>query len=358
MDTPARNRGSWLCPTDDDLGRALDMSPRIRRARGLGSIAGGVALLVVAPLLGWYVLGFFLLSAVNLQTLDWRVRRARRPELVIACSLLWTTIVIAAAVATTGGPVSPLLPWMSIPGALGAGRFRPRVTLVGAIVTVLIMLDATLAVDPARTLAHPALLLTSIALLVTVLATVSALTSAEIEHRTVATTDPLTGLLNRAALTPRFAELAHLAQGSRSCVAMIICDLDHFKRVNDTYGHERGDRVLCDAAGAIRAALRSFELVYRFGGEEFLIVLPDATIADGAEAAERVRQAVQDCRPGGLEITLSAGVAAACGHDVEFTSLLRAADRALYDAKRAGRNRYACADSVPIAAAALRAEAG
>jgi hypothetical protein len=86
--------GSWLCPTDDDLRRALDMGPRVRRARELGSAAFGLALIAAAPFLGWYVLGFFALSAINLQTLDWRLERARRPDRVIAGSLIWTALVI------------------------------------------------------------------------------------------------------------------------------------------------------------------------------------------------------------------------------------------------------------------------
>jgi diguanylate cyclase (GGDEF)-like protein len=189
-------------------------------------------------------------------------------------------------------------------------------------------------------------LLASTALLVNLVATVSAVTAAEIEHRAEAATDALTGLLNRNALDIRFAELAHQARISGSSVVMIVCDLDHFKKVNDTYGHERGDRVLRDTASAMRAALRTFELLYRFGGEEFMIVLPGSTLAEGSEVAERVRVAVAACRPGGLDVTLSAGVSAAAGAAVDLTTLFNAADNALYDAKRAGRNRIASA-SIP-----------
>jgi diguanylate cyclase (GGDEF)-like protein len=344
----AHAEGSWLCPTDDDRRRALDMSPRLRKARELGSAAFGLALVAAAPFLGWYILGFFALSAANLQTLDWRLERARRPELVIAVSLIWTMLVIGGAVATTGGAASPLLPWIVIPGALAAGRFRPKVILVGASLTVLIMIAITFGVDPTGALNHPVLLLASVALLVNVVATVSAVTSAEIEHRAAATIDALTGLPNRNALGTRFAELAHQARISGSSVVVIVCDLDHFKDVNDMYGHERGDHVLRGTASAMRAALRTFELIYRFGGEEFVIVLPGAALAEGSEVAERVRVAVAACRPGGLDITLSAGVSAATGADVELATLFQAADEALYDAKRAGRNRVTAADLPPV----------
>jgi len=183
---------------------------------------------------------------------------------------------------------------------------------------------------------------------VNLVATVSAVTAAEIEHRAEATTDALTGLLNRNALDGRFGELAHQARLSGSSVVLIVCDLDHFKKVNDTYGHERGDRVLRDTASAMRAALRTFELLYRFGGEEFMIVLPGSTLAEGSHVAERVRVAVAACRPGGLDVTLSAGVSAAAGAAVKLTTLFQAADNALYDAKHAGRNRTACTSIAPI----------
>ncbi|MGA2013268.1 MAG: GGDEF domain-containing protein [Solirubrobacteraceae bacterium] len=343
----AHDRVSWLCPTDADRRRALDMSPRVRRARDIGSAAIGVTLLFAAPFLGWHLLALFALSAANLQTLDRRLARAPRPELTIAGSLIWTTLVIAAAAATTGGPTSPLLPWIVIPGALAAARFRPRVLLAGGSLTVLIMIDATAGVAPTATLHHPWLLIASVALLVNVLATVSAVTAAEIAHRVTADTDALTGLLNRSALSTRFAELAHQALISDSSVVLIICDLDRFKDVNDSYGHQRGDRVLRDCADAMRSALRSFELVYRYGGEEFVIVLPGADLAEGREVAERVRASVAASRPGGLDLTLSAGIGIASGPAVELTSLFRAADTALYDAKHAGRDRVAISEPQP-----------
>ena len=116
----------------------------------------------------------------------------------------------------------------------------------------------------------------------------------------------------------------------------MLCDLDRFKQVNDTYGHERGDAVLKEAAYAIRKTLRSFELVYRIGGEELLVVLPDVELAEGVAIGERLRIAVEDARPGGLDLTLSAGVAAAAGHAVSYDDLFREADGALMCAKRAG----------------------
>jgi diguanylate cyclase (GGDEF)-like protein len=129
---------------------------------------------------------------------------------------------------------------------------------------------------------------------------------------------------------------------------MVLCDVDGFKAINDEYGHDRGDAVLRDVAYELRKRLRSFELVYRLGGEEFLIVLPGVNSKAGLEVAERLREAVSQTRPQGIHITISVGLSAGSGDDVEYDTLFRAADAALYDAKRAGRNRVVAADAAII----------
>ena len=172
------------------------------------------------------------------------------------------------------------------------------------------------------------------------------------EHRDRAVLDPLTGLLNRASLESRVAEIEQQAHLTDGAVALVLLDLDRFKRVNDEYGHERGDAVLRDAAYEIRKALRSFELVYRIGGEEFLLLLPGTDLESGVEIADRVREAVALANPGGVEMTLSAGVATASGAEVRYEDLFRAADSALLSAKREGRDRVVAADAPRAAVAA------
>jgi diguanylate cyclase (GGDEF)-like protein len=176
----------------------------------------------------------------------------------------------------------------------------------------------------------------------------AALTGAELKHRDNAILDPLTGLLNRQALDLRLAELEQQAALTGGSVCAIVADLDRFKAVNDTYGHERGDAVLRDCAYEMRKALRSFELSYRLGGEEFVVLLPGRDATAGAEVASRIREAIASAHPGGLELTVSLGVASAAGTEVRAEALLRAADAALYRAKRAGRNRVAT-EHLPIA---------
>jgi diguanylate cyclase (GGDEF)-like protein len=117
--------------------------------------------------------------------------------------------------------------------------------------------------------------------------------------------------------------------------------------VNDTHGHERGDVVLREVAYEIRKSLRSFELVYRLGGEEFLVLLPGVELGGAVEIAERIRRAVASARPGDLELTLSAGVASTAGGRLSYEELFRAADGALFAAKRAGRDRVEVAGAMP-----------
>jgi len=206
-----------------------------------------------------------------------------------------------------------------------------------------VTLAVTVGLEPAAAVEDPVLILVTLSLLVSITASSFALLSAELKHRDAAVLDPLTGLLNRQALETRVVELEHQARLTEDSVCFVACDLDGFKRINDTHGHDRGDAVLQATAYEMRKSLRSFELIYRLGGEEFLVVLPGIGLEEGTEVAERLRQSVAHGRPGGLELTMSVGVSAAAGEQASYDRLLKAADEALYRAKRAGRNRVVAA---------------
>jgi diguanylate cyclase (GGDEF)-like protein len=342
-------KGSWLCPTDQDRARVLDSSERVRRARLTGAAAMGVVTIVAAPWLGWGLFGVFAAVAINLLTLDLRLKRSKHPERVVAQTLLITELAIGVAVLISGGAHSPALPWMAVPIGMTAARFRPAVLkvalLTGAILTVVV----AVAPDPASAWEHPWLLLATLALEVNMVAVATALQGAELQHRSEAIIDPLTDLLNRSSLEPRFAELTEQARRNDGNVSLIALDVDGFKSVNDEHGHATGDVVLRDLSYEMRKTLRNFELFYRYGGEEFIVVLPGTATDQAVLIAERMRHAVERARPAGLQVTVSAGVASARGDAVAFRALFEAADDALYDAKRRGRNRVSIAGSVPFA---------
>lgn len=342
-----REGTSWLCPTELDRTRVVDANDRVRMIRLVGSSAVGAALLIAAPWIGWWTLGLFALSALNFLNVDRRLRTSRHPERVSATAILITLALLGGGVVISGGPSSPALPWLVLPAAMVAARFRPQVVVVGIALTVFLILAVTLGVHPDATISDPVPVISTLALLAGVVSIVWALQAAELHHRDEAILDPLTGLLNRHALAPRFVELSHQARLSHQPICLLLCDVDSFKDVNDRYGHDRGDAVLRDIAYELRKRLRSFELVYRLGGEEFLVVLPGVSGAEGQEIAERLRAAVEEVNPTGISVTLSVGLAACSGDRIVYEDLFKSADRALYEAKGAGRNRVVFAPEPP-----------
>jgi diguanylate cyclase (GGDEF)-like protein len=197
---------------------------------------------------------------------------------------------------------------------------------------------------------RPDALIFPIALVITTAIFSGATQASDRDHRREAVLDPLTGLLNRAALLARFDELEQLAgHGEHHSLGMLVADLDHFKQVNDRHGHPAGDAVLQDVAYALRKALRAFDLVYRIGGEEFVVLLAGADLDRSLEVGERLRAAVAESRTGDIAVTMSVGAVAARGSAVRFAELYGEADAALYEAKRTGRDRVCAARATALA---------
>lgn len=162
----------------------------------------------------------------------------------------------------------------------------------------------------------------------------------------LAQTDPLTQLLNRRALTERIAAEMERTLRYDSTMALLMIDLDHFKRVNDTYGHLVGDDVLRDVAPLLSDTIRTADIVARYGGEEFLVLLPETDDAGAESFADRIRRAIEthpfasDSLPEPLRLTASIGVAVYPAARIESVEdLFARADAALYRAKADGRNR-------------------
>lgn len=178
--------------------------------------------------------------------------------------------------------------------------------------------------------------------------------AARVALREVAVRDGLTALYNRRFFTARLqAEIERVRRRKEPhplALVLVLVDIDHFKRINDTRGHAAGDQVLQHVAQLLHHQLRQYDIAARLGGEEFVLMLPDTTVADGLVAAERVRLAIEAMQPACLAgvatppVTVSLGVAALDAASDDADALLRRADEALYRAKSGGRNRSVAAD--------------
>jgi two-component system cell cycle response regulator len=173
----------------------------------------------------------------------------------------------------------------------------------------------------------------------------SDLLRAQEELRRQASHDSLTGLWNRPAILDRVREELARAQRGGWPLGLILADLDRFKRVNDTYGHLAGDRVLRETALRLEATLRPGSAVGRYGGEELLIVCPECDLSQAGTVAERLRRSLHRApftlADGEIQVTASFGVAASADGEDSVENLLAAADTALYSAKARGRNQVA-----------------
>ncbi|HEY8947669.1 MAG TPA: PleD family two-component system response regulator [Rhizomicrobium sp.] len=161
----------------------------------------------------------------------------------------------------------------------------------------------------------------------------------------MAITDQLTGLHNRRYMARHLDNLILSAQKSNKPLSFLIMDVDHFKSVNDTHGHDAGDEVLREFANRISANIRGIDLACRYGGEEFVVAMPDTDVDFAYAIAERLRKSVETTpfeigrAPGSLNVTISIGIAVSHAEDDNAEKLLHRADQALYRAKREGRNR-------------------
>lgn len=164
------------------------------------------------------------------------------------------------------------------------------------------------------------------------------------EARRLASTDTLTGLLNRRAFIERIDKARAASSSWMFPMSMLLLDVDHFKKVNDTLGHDAGDAVLQGVARVLSGMARRSDFVARWGGEEFVVALAQTAEAGARIAAERVRRAIADAKyilPNGAEhrATASVGLASAEGPEWQLDELLGRADKAMYSAKHRGRNR-------------------
>jgi diguanylate cyclase (GGDEF)-like protein len=323
--------------------RLQEVDGHPRTARQIVFALEALVVLAAIPELGWWPVLLLPLVAGAFMVGDRLMARTEHAEIVYAIAWSLAQILIGVSAALTHGPESPLLMWLGIPIAAAIGRFTPRGLIAGVALTVGVLLVATFGVDAQRVLDAPYLVAFPFSLVCGIALVGSALMRSEVEHRADAIVDPLTQMLNRKALAARGRELALQSEVSGRPVGLVLGDLDHFKAINDREGHQVGDAVLREIAYRWRTALRAYDLAYRLGGEEFVVLLPGATPDEARGLAEKLREAIRNEPIAGHPITMSFGVAVSGAGGFDLDAQYARADAALYEAKAAGRDRVTLA---------------
>jgi diguanylate cyclase (GGDEF)-like protein len=321
--------------------RLIDMELRLRPYRFACFAILAVALAAFSSELGWWWTAPLVVGLAGFAIADSFMRNSDHPAIWVAAAWGILPLLLADAVITTGGAESPALMWFALPAVTLGARFEPRGIAVGTAYILALLGLSTFALDASVASAHAQEVTAAAGLVLCTVILSGALVESDRAHRRRSTLDPLTGLFNRNALEQRLGEL----DGQPTSVeeglsyALLLCDLDHFKRVNDQLGHAAGDAVLQDVAYTMRATLRAGDSIYRVGGEEILVVLPGAAEAGAVEIAERLCDAVRERRPVGVSVTISIGVAVCGPGPLDTDALIGRADAALYAAKEGGRDR-------------------
>lgn len=336
---------SWLCRDDFDRERMLDMEERVRPVRRRTFAILAISITAVSPWTGWWPLLFMIPASAFFSAADIFMPRVSRPEFLMFAAWIGSELAIAGAVSLEGGPRVAALSWLAIPVITLSSRFSMRGVVAGVAISGALVLAVAFGVDAGYVIEDPERVIAPLALILSAAVLSTPLMRSDIQHRNDAVIDQLTGMLNRKALNERVHELEQQSRITGETVGVIVADLDRFKSVNDTYGHTVGDAVLKEVAYLLRKQLRAFDLAYRLGGEEFLILVPGSDVDHAAELAERLREGVSaETVGGGLTVTMSVGVACSpASGGFDYAEVFARADAALYRAKDLGRDRV-CVD--------------
>jgi len=332
---------SWLIRNGSDRERMLDMDRRLQPVRLRTFAVLALALLASGPWVGWWTIGPLLVAAAVFRVADSQIEGTARPELWMFAAWAVAEIIIAVSLALTGTSAVLMLAMLAIPIVTLSARFSSRGILVGVALALGLMIAVAFGTNAHAVAQNPPVLIAPLAVVISVAMLSVALMRSDVEHRSKAVIDQLTGLLNRSALEARAHELEQQSTISGEPIALIVADLDNFKGVNDAHGHASGDAVLKDVAYLVRKRLRAFDLAYRLGGDELLILVPGAELEVAVAVGESLQEAISaETLGGGVQVTMSCGVSASRRDEIfDFDAVFRSADSALYEAKRCGGNR-------------------
>ncbi|MBJ7328569.1 MAG: GGDEF domain-containing protein [Solirubrobacteraceae bacterium] len=342
-----RREGNWLVRDAIERAHLVDLTVRTESFSLLTSALVTIAILSVVPWVGWELLVPVVISGIIGEAVVRLTPRLRRPEFAFLGGFILLQVGAAVAVLVTGPSIFFGLSIFAIT-MFGCGASLPaRGSAILVVTGAVALVGSSLSVGSAEILANPMIVVFPVALMISLAIAGWGMGHFVSELRVAAISDGLTGTLNRAALEARLPEVAHRVAATGEQVSVLVVDLDRFKAVNDDHGHKAGDRVLAEVAYRMRAELRTFDSIYRIGGEEFVVLLPgtDATMA--ATVAERVRVAVAREPVVGIPMTVSVGVAESrVDERFSYDEVFARGDAALLTAKREGRDRVVVADVI------------
>lgn len=335
-----RSRLSWICRTDAERERFFDMH---RRLLPINTVLLVVVIVLVAPFWWSYEHLFGLVPTAGaialFAILQRHATRFARPEVWVYLALLATEAAIGSAVVLAGVQHTGALALLCWPVVGVCGRFRALPAILGSVYAGVVVVVCQIGFGASTVFAQPLGLTVLLAALICVTALTMSLRESDVEHRGAAALDPLTGLLNRRALMRRARELEEQSRLHGQPIGLIVADLDHFKAVNDTYGHGVGDEVLRHIADLLRRELRAYDLAYRLGGEELAVILLGSDLDATAQRAEELRAVIAGEPYREIAVTASFGVSASePGEAFSWSEQFPRADAALYEAKRLGRD--------------------
>jgi len=321
----------------------------VQRGKELSPTRLSNVLLVVmaATWYPWLGAGPAVVAVIGVILLDPKVRPSGRTRDVgdrggmsapfwesVAAMLLWSLAIISAST-----DALYMLPLLIVPAFRVMPYYRPFGARLLCAIGAVLMLATALIVDASAVASNPLIVSLPLGLITTVMVVSVAIVASALEHAQRASVDPLTGALMRGALEARVAEFAGEDPRRYEPVALIVADLDHFKQINDAHGHDTGDAVLTGVATRMQEELRIADALYRVGGEEFIVLLPQTAEDQAIQIAERLRSAVAADAVAGQPLTVSLGLAGSDESGFNYSVAFDRADEALLAAKREGRNR-------------------
>jgi len=309
-------------------------------------IAAGLLLFASTPFYGWWIALPPVIDGLKAAFAHWLAGRDHDAEAVYAIDQYTSVAMFGVGIYFTGGASSPFFPFLLSFAGLFPVLFTGRQLRRGY--AFLLAASLLTALGPPRPIEYEAFFRFGTIVCVMFILRVFAheLMNSDLQYRRASRIDSLTGLDNRRSFESDLDELSTRLLEQSTTAALVIGDIDHFKKINDDFGHDAGDCVLRDVARELESAFRSDDIAFRIGGEEFALIAVGVTPELAKGMTESIRDRIEIARPGGLEITMSFGVSMLQSGE-SATHWFRRSDSALYEAKRLGRNRVAVAAPGP-----------